>query len=60
MELDEMLFSVLVINGSFATLDQCQEDSLQYDGLTWAEAQELVRLSFVQGYEAVIWRLEDE
>lgn len=60
MNLEEMLFTVVVIDGHYTTVDQYREDSLQYDGLTWDEATELVRLGFMQGFEAVIWRTEDE
>ena len=59
-ELDEMTFAVVVIDGHYFTQDQYGQDALRYEGLTWAEATELIRLSFIQGYEAVIWRIEDE
>lgn len=60
MKLEEMTFTVDVINGHWTSLDQCGGDSLRYEGLSWQEASELVRISFLQGYEAVIWRTEDE
>lgn len=60
MKLEEMLFSVVVIDGHYSTEDQLGQDSLCYEGLTWQEASELVRLSFLNGYEAVIWRMDNE
>ena len=60
MKLEEMLFTVVVIDGHYSTEDQYGQDSLRYEGLSWDEASELVRISFLQGYEAVIWRMEDE
>ena len=60
MKLEDMRFKVIVIDGHFLTVDQCMENNLLYEGLTWEEASELVRMSFIQGYEAVIWRMEDE
>lgn len=60
MKLEEMTFTVVVIDGHWTTQDQYDQDSLHYEGLSWQEASELVRLSFLQGYEAVIWRMEDE
>ena len=60
MRLEEMLFTVVVIDGHWTTQDQYGQDSLCYEGLSWKEASELVRLSFLQGYEAVIWKMEEE
>lgn len=60
MKLEEMTFTVVVINGHWTSLDQYGGDSLCYEGLSWQETSELVRISFLQGYEAVIWRAEDE
>ena len=60
MRLEEMLFTVVVINGHWTTQDQYGQDSLRYEGLSWQETSELVRMSFLQGYEAVIWKMEDE
>ena len=60
MKLEEMQFTVDVLNDHWTNLDQYGGSSLRYEGLSWQEASELVRLSFLQGYEAVIWRTEDE
>ena len=58
--LEEMRFSAVIIDGHYSTEDQYGQDSLTYEGLSWEEASELIRLGFKQGFEAVIWRLEDE
>lgn len=52
------LYTVLAVNGDFADAIIPETDSLRYDGLSWDEAVELCRLSFMQGYECVIWRME--
>ena len=50
------LFTVLAIDGG---LEEWAEDvttpSLEYSGLSWAEAVELCRLSFKNGFRCVIW-----
>lgn len=52
-------FTVIVIDGDLSDYVSTGETAaLQYDGLTWADCVELVRLSFTQGYTAVIWKQE--
>ena len=60
MKLEEMAFTVVVIDGHWTTQDQYNQPTLCYEGLSWQEASELIRISFLQGYEAVIWRVADE
>ena len=60
MQLEEMLFTVAVIDGHWTTQDQYGQNCLYYEGVSWEEATELVRLSFLQGFETVIWRIEDK
>lgn len=60
MKLEDMVFAVDILSEHWTAIDQCGGDSLRYEGLSWQEASELVRISFLQGYEAVIWRAEDE
>ena len=55
--MDDFKYTVLPINGSFLDVLDRGTDSLRYDDLTWSEAVELCRLSFMQGYECVIWRM---
>lgn len=52
-------FSVIVVDGEAADLCNVDTQSLRYDGLTWDEGVQLARLSFGQGFEIVIWKLDD-
>lgn len=52
------LFTVVVIDGEASEMCEPYTNLLRYDGLTWADSVELVRLSFAQGFQAVIWRQE--
>ena len=57
------LFTVIVVDGDFFNaFEICSgTDSIRFDGLTWKDSMELARLSFMQGFEIVIWRqVEDE
>jgi len=52
-------FVVIVVDGDAADLSDPYTDSIRYDGLTWNDSVELARLSFMQGYELVIWKLDE-
>lgn len=56
----DAFFTVVVIDGHYSTEDQLGQDSLVYEGLQWKEAVELIKLGFMQGFEAVIWKMDDE
>ena len=55
-----MLFNVLVVSGSFLDVSNVETDALRYEGLSFGEAVELCRLSFSQGFQCVIWRVDDK
>lgn len=55
--MDDFTYTVMPIDGSFLDVLGSGTDSLRYDGLSWDEAVELCRLSFLQGFEVVIWRI---
>lgn len=50
-------FTVIVIDGEATDLCDIDTPSIRYDGLTWDESVQLARLSFVQGFEIVIWKM---
>ncbi len=52
-------FTVIAINGAFLDAADPYTNSLRFDNLPWQEAVELVRLSFDQGFEIVIWRMPE-
>ena len=54
------LFTVIAVNGNAADILEPFTDSLRYDGHSWSESVELCRLSFMQGYQCVIWKQEDD
>lgn len=56
---ENQLFTVIAIAGAFLDAADAGTDSLRFDGLTWEEAVTLARLSFDQGYQIVIWQVEE-
>lgn len=57
--MQEERFSLFVIDGE--PVDWSNDPTvpcLRYEGLAWEEAVELCRLSFDQGYTAIIWRID--
>lgn len=57
--MNDELYTVLPINGSFLDILDPGTEFLRYDCLTWEEAVELCRISFLQGYQLVIWQQAD-
>ena len=55
-----MKYKVLVFQGDVEAIIDPYSPALSFDGIAWEEAVELCRLSFTQGYGAVIWRHEAE
>ena len=55
-----MMYSVTVINGNYLDAADIETETLHYDGLSFDEAVELCRLSFSQGFQCVIWRVDDK
>lgn len=49
------LYKVIVVDGHFTDLGDLAATSMHYEGLTWSEAVDLVKISFLQGYEVIIW-----
>ena len=59
--MSDELFSLFIIDGDpveWANDPTCPY--LKYQDLSWEKAVELCRLSFDEGYTAIIWRLDDE
>ena len=53
------LFTVVPVEGEAIEAGDPYVNSLRYDHLTWDEAVGLVRLSFAQGFEVIIWQTEN-
>lgn len=56
---ENQLFTVIAIDGALLDAVDPGTDSLRFDNLTWDEAVTLARLSFFQGYQVVVWRVEE-
>jgi len=54
------LFTVIPVDGDAIDAGDPYTSSLRYDYLTWDEAVELVRLSFLQGFECIVWKMPDK
>lgn len=57
MKSDER-FTLIVVDGEAADIGDFYTPSIRYDGLTWDESVQLARLSFTQGFEIVIWKVD--
>lgn len=53
-------FTVIVVDGEVVDLCEPYTSSLRYNDLEWEDAVALVRMSFEQGYQAVIWKIDEE
>lgn len=53
-------FTVIAIDGDFIDFDDPGTNFLRFDALSWADACEIVRLSFMQGFQCVCWMIERE
>ena len=51
-------FTIMVIDGDAIDLADPETPVIRYDGLSWDDAVYLCRLSFNQGYELVLWRMD--
>lgn len=58
--MDGEKFTVVVVDGEAADLGDFSTPSVRYDNLSWSESVQLARLSFKQGFEIVIWKLDRE
>lgn len=53
--MDNMKFDVLIFDSDLEHILEIDTPELQFSGLSWAESVELCRMSFAQGFKAVIW-----
>lgn len=56
--MDKERFTVIVVDGEAADIGGFSTDSIRYDNLTWEESVQLARLSFTQGFEIVLWKVD--
>lgn len=51
-------FTLIAVDGEAADLGDFSTPSLRYDNLSWEDSVTLARLSFAQGFEVVLWKIE--
>lgn len=56
--MDGEKFTVVVVDGEAADLGDFSTPSVRYDNLSWAQSIELAKLSFTQGFEIVLWKID--
>ena len=56
---ENQLYTVIAIDGAFLDAADSNTDSQRFHGLTWEEAVTLARLAFGQGFEIVLWQVEE-
>lgn len=56
--MDKERFTVVVVDGEAADLGDFSTPSVRYDNLSWDESVQLARLSFKQGFEIVLWKVD--
>lgn len=54
--MDGFRFTVIVVDGAAVDMGDCSTSSLKYRDLTWEQSVDLAKLSFLQGFELVIWQ----
>ena len=53
--MDNLKFDILIFDSDLENVLEIGTPELQFSGLQWNEAVELCRMSFAQGFKAVIW-----
>lgn len=53
-------YTVIAVDGEAADIGDFSTPSLRYDNLSWEDSVTLARLSFSQGFEVVLWKIDDE
>lgn len=56
--MDQERFTVIVVDGETADIGDFDTPSIRYDDLSWEESVQLARLSFNQGFEIVVWKID--
>lgn len=52
-------YTVIAVDGEAADLGDFSTPSLRYDNLSWEDSVTLAKLSFTQGFEVIIWKIDD-
>lgn len=52
-------FTVIVVDGEACEIGDYDTQSVRYDGLTWDESVQLAQLSFGQGFEVIVWKIDE-
>lgn len=57
---EEMRFTVIVVDGAAIDAADVCTDSIKYSDLTWEDSVALARLSFMQGFEIIVWKQSED
>ena len=52
-------YTVIAVDGHAVDAWVPETMSVRYDRLSWEEATQLMRLSFTQGFECILWKTPD-
>jgi hypothetical protein len=52
-------YVVICVDGEAADLGDLSTPSLRYENLTWEDSVTLAKLSFTQGFEVILWKVDD-
>lgn len=51
-------YTVIAVDGEAADLGDFSTPSLRYDNLSWEDSVTLAKLSFAQGFEVILWKID--
>lgn len=52
-------YTVIAVDGDACSIDDVFTPSLRYDNLSWEDSVTLAKLSFAQGFEVILWKIDD-
>lgn len=53
-------FTVIVVDGAAVDAADVYTDSIKYSNLSWEDSVALARLSFMQGFEIIVWKQSED
>lgn len=54
------VYTVIVVDGAAIDAADVSTDSIKYSNLTWEDSVALARLSFLQGFEIIVWKQSED
>ena len=53
-------YTVIAVDGDACDIGDFSTPSLRYDNLSWEDSVTLAKLSFSQGFEVILWKIDNE